>query len=335
MLAWLGFVGCAALILIAGPVLTRSAEAIASATGATRTWIGLVLLATATSLPELFTGLSSVTIANAPNIAVGDALGSCMFNLALLALLDLLVRDEPIYRKVDQGHILTAALGVILIGFVGALLIVARGPLDLRIWHLSLYTPVIILLYGIAIRAAFLHERDAPNGNRPRVRGQSPGRHLLWPAAGRYLLAAAVVAVAGGVLPFTGLAIAEAMGWKASFVGTLLIAAATSLPELVVMIAALRLGSVDLAMAGLLGSNLFDILVIAIDDLAYPSGSLIAAASPAHAGSAFVAVVMSGIVIAAVLDRPRVRLFGTVGWISIALMAMYLLGAYAIYLMGH
>src|SRR3972149_1556426 len=98
LLPWLKLMACAALIGIAGPVLTRYGDMIARLTGLSRSWIGLVLLATATSLPELFTGVSAVTVADAPNIAVGDALGSCIFNLAMLVVLDVMSRDEPVYR---------------------------------------------------------------------------------------------------------------------------------------------------------------------------------------------------------------------------------------------
>ena len=101
---WLKFAVCILLIGVAGPVLTRYADVISRLTGLSRSWIGLVLLATATSLPELITGISAVAIANVPNIAVGDALGSCVFNLLMLVLLDALSREEPIYRRIDQGH---------------------------------------------------------------------------------------------------------------------------------------------------------------------------------------------------------------------------------------
>lgn len=102
LMPWLKFALCAALIGYAGPILVRYADIIARLTGVSRSWIGLALLATATSLPELFTGISAVTIAQAPNIAVGDALGSCVFNLMMLVLLDELSRDEPASRRIDQ-----------------------------------------------------------------------------------------------------------------------------------------------------------------------------------------------------------------------------------------
>ncbi len=332
LLPWLELALCAALIALAGPVLTQYGDIIARLTGLSRSWIGLVLLATATSLPELFTGLSAVTVAGAPNIAVGDALGSCIFNLVMLVLLDEMSREEPIYRRLEQGHILTAGFGVILIGAVGAMLLLSRDGLGIRFFHISIYTPLIVVLYLVAMRAAFVYERRTPRP--PQIIKAEPDLTLAR-ALIRYAMAAAVVVAAGSWLPFIGRELADTMGWKTSFVGTLLIAAATSLPELVVTVSALRLNAVDMAIGNLLGSNLFDMLIVAIDDIAYNKGPLLAAVSPAHAISAFGAVIMSGIFIVALLFRPESRLRGTIGWVSLSLLMVYLLVCYAIYLHGH
>ena len=99
-------------------------------------------------------------------------------------------------------------------------------------------------------------------------------------------------------------------------------------------IAALRLGSVDMAIANLLGSNLFDIGILAIDDLLFFKGPILSHVSPAHAVSAFSAVVMSGVVIIGVLYRPTARLIKAVGWISLGLFMIYMLNTYVLYLMG-
>jgi cation:H+ antiporter len=332
VLPWLKFATCAALIAIAGPALTYYGDIIARLTGLSRSWIGLVLLATATSLPELFTGISAVTVAAAPNIAVGDALGSCVFNLMMLVVLDAMSRDEPVYRRIDQGHILTAGFGVILIGFVGALLLVSRDDLTFRFLHIGAYTPFLIVLYFVAMRAAFVYERRSKPVSEI-IAADTP--MTLKAALVRYFLAACVIVAAGAWLPFVGLEIADAMGWRTTFVGTLFIAGATSVPELVVTVSALRLGATDMAIANLLGSNLFDVLVLAIDDLFYSGGPLLSSVSPSHAISAFAAVIMSGIFIVALLYRPETRLRGTIGWVSLSLLAVYLLSSYAIYLHGH
>jgi cation:H+ antiporter len=332
LMPWLEFAFCAVLIGLAGPVLTQYGDVIARLTGLSRSWIGLVLLATATSLPELFTGVSAVTAADAPNIAVGDALGSCVFNLAMLVVLDELSREEPMYRRIDQGHVLTAGFGVILIGAAGAFLLLSQEALNVRFLHISGYTPFIIVLYLVAMRAAFVYERRTP---QPPPIIKEAHDVTLRTALIRYGAAAAVVIVAGAWLPFIGRELADVMGWRTSFVGTLFIAGATSLPELVVTVSALRLGAVDMAIGNLLGSNLFNILILALDDFFYRKGPLLAAVSPAHAITAFAAAIMSGIFIVALLYKPETRVRGTIGWVSISLLLVYLFAAYAIYLHGH
>ena len=331
-MVWVKFGVCAALIGFAGPVLTRYGDIIARRTGVSRSWIGLLLLATATSLPELFTGVSAVTVAAAPNIAVGDALGSCVFNLTMLVVLDAMHRDGPMYSRMDQGHILTAGFGVILIGFAGVSLLLGRDNPDLRLLHVGVYTPIILVLYLVAMRSAFVYEGRRPV---PLAVVDNDPEITLRIAVIRYLAAAAVVVGAGAWLPFVGVEIAEVMGWRTTFVGTLLIAGATSLPELVVTISALRLGALDMAIANLLGSNLFDVLILAVDDIFYVQGPLLSAVSATHAITAFAAVIMSGILIVALLYRPATRFHGTIGWVSLSLLIVYLLSSYAVYLHGH
>ncbi len=330
-LVWAEFALCAAVILVAGSALSRQGDVIAFKTGYSRTWVGLVLLATATSLPELFTGVSAVTVASAPNIAVGSALGSCIFNLVLLVLLDAMTREETIYRRLEAGHILSAGFGMILLAFVGASLLIERETFSPSVWHIGLSTPIIILVYFLAMRALFVYQR-----RQIPVKTVDPYPEIsLKTATLRYLIAAAFVVAAGSWLPFVGLEIADAMGWRTTFVGTLIVAGATSLPELVVVLAALRIGAPDLAIASLLGSNLFDMLIIGIDDLAYTEGPLLSVASPSHAVTAFAAIVMSGIVVVALVYRPATRLAGTISWASLALLVVYLLSAYVIFLHGH
>lgn len=330
--AWGKFAICFALIAMAGPALARYCDIIAQRTGLSRGWIGLSLLATATSLPELFTGVSAITVANAPNIAVGDALGSCIFNLAMLAVLDAMERGESAFARMDQGHVLTAGFGVILIGFSGASFLLGRSEFAPRFFHIGIFTPILIALYFVAMRAAFDYEARKPAVGAASGAGAETG---LGRAIAGYLVAAAVVGGAGVWLPFVGLEITEVMGWRATFVGTLFVAAATSAPEMTVTVAASRRGALDMGIGNLLGSNLFDMLVLAIDDIAYRKGSLFAVASPTHAVTAFAAVIMSGIVIVALLYRPSTRFFGIVGWTSLSLSAVYFLSSYLVYLHGH
>jgi cation:H+ antiporter len=332
-MAWLKFAACAAAIGVAGAALCRYADVIAEKTRLSATWIGLLLLATVTSLPELVTGASAVTIADVPDIAVGDALGSCVFNLAMLVVVDFLHRRESIYRQASQGHVLSAAFGVALIGFVGLNILIGERAGALALGHVGAYTPVIVALYVLAMRMVFAYERAQMQQFAGEVAERYSGLTLRQ-AASRYAAAAAVVAAAGAWLPFIGAELAEAMGWRKSFVGTLFVAGATSLPELAVTVSALRLGALDMAIGNLLGSNLFDVLVLAIDDLAYTRGPLLADVSPTHAATALSAMAMSGVAIVGLRYRPGGRVLRTVGWTSLALFALYLLNSYFHFLHG-
>jgi cation:H+ antiporter len=112
------------------------------------------------------------------------------------------------------------------------------------------------------------------------------------------------------------------------------VAFVTSLPELVVTVAALRLGAVDMAIGNLFGSNLFNIAILAVDDIFYLPGPLFEAVSATHAISAFSAVMMTGVAVVGLLYRPRTRVLKTVGWASIFLFSVYLINSYLLFLYG-
>jgi cation:H+ antiporter len=332
-LVWLAFAGCALVVGVAGPSLSRNGDIIADRTGLSANWIGLILLGTTTSLPELATGLTSVGFAALPNIAVGDVLGSIVFNLVILAGFDFFFRKGSLYEQTDVGQILSAGWSVILIGFVGLSLTLADHAPAMSIGNVGLYTPIIIVLFVIAVRSVFTYERrhrepfvEAASERYPSV--------TLQTAVRRFALAAGAVVGAGIALPYSGAALAVAMGWHTTFVGSLFVASATSLPELVVTIAAVRFGAINLAIANLLGSNLFDVLILALDDIFYLPGPLFSHVSPAHVASAMSGVVMSGLVIVSLLYRPVRRVFRVVGWTSLGLFMIYLLNAYVVFLYG-
>lgn len=332
-LIWTLFALAVLVIGMAGYTLSRYGDVIAEKTGLSGTWIGFVLLATVTSLPELITGISAVTLARAPNIALGDVLGSCVFNLLLIVLLDFLHRGASIYTRVGRGHVLAAGFGIILIGFVGFSLLLAGSGASWAIGHVGLYSPVIVAVYLVAMRTVFRYERQQVAAFSAEVAERYP-QISLPQAVRRYALAAVFVVGVGVALPFLGEAMAAAMGWHRSFVGTLFIAFATSVPELAVTLAALRLGALDMAIGNLFGSNLFDILIVAVDDLFFLDGPLLSHVSSVHAVSALSAVMMAGVAIVGLLYPTSPRFLKHVGWASLFLLSLYLLNAYVLYLYG-
>ena len=330
---WLSLLACLAVIGVAGVRLSRYGDIIAEKSGLSRGWVGLILLATVTSLPELVTGLSAVTVANVPDIAVGDILGSCVFNLLIIVLLDFLYRKESVYTRARQGNVLSAGYGIALIGFAGFNLLLYRAGTIPSIGHVGLYTPAILLLYLLAMRSLYRYEKA-------QVSEYVEDRIELYPdmslkqAVQGYAIAAVAVVAAGIWLPFIARDLAAVMAWEQSFVGTLFVAAVTSAPEVAVTVAALRMGAIDLAIGNLFGSNLFNIAILAIDDVAYLNGPLLADVSLTHATSAFSAMMMSGLAVVGLVLRPASRVMRTVSWISLLLLIIYLLNTWFLYLHG-
>jgi len=261
-LAWLllQLVGCAVLIARAGYMLSQTADTLAKAYGWGRGWAGLALLATVTSLPELASGISAVAIVDAPDLAVGNALGACVVNLLFLVVVDALQRHQPMYREASATHLLSAGFGVVMLGFVAlSLLTGARAP---AVLHLGLYSPMLLGLYLLALKGVHGHERQAmavaTKASTESVTAvdapTSPDR--IRRAWRRFGMAALVVLVAGSWLPEVANALSRALGLSQSFVGTVLMAVVTTLPEMAVTLGALRLGALDMAIGNLLGSNL-------------------------------------------------------------------------------
>ncbi|MDP1766840.1 MAG: sodium:calcium antiporter [Methylotenera sp.] len=333
MILWSKFFLCLTVIGYAGYFLSRYGDIIAEKTGMSASWVGLILLSTATSLPELITGISAVAWADAPNIAVGNALGSTVFNLGFLVILDALYKRETIYSRAAQGHILSASLGALMIAFAGFSLLLDQAGISPALGHVGLYTPFFVLVYFVAIRAVHRYEQRTLDAYTEASTERYP-QVTLRKAISGYTLAAAAVVVAGSWLPFIAKDIADLMGWGQSFVGTLLVAAVTSAPEIVVTISALRIGALDMAVANLLGSNLFNIIYLAVDDLFYTPGPLLSNVDGSHALTAFTAVMMSALAIVGFIFRPQRPAVLKLTWISLGLLLFYILNTWILFQHG-
>lgn len=333
LLAWMQFIACLAAIAIAGVKLSRYGDIIAEKTGLGGTWVGVVLMASVTSLPELVTGLSAVTAAHAPNIAVGNVLGACVLNLFMIVILDFLHRQVSVYTRASHGHLLAAAFGIVMLAVVGFnLALASRGSLP-ALGHIGWYAPVLLGLYLVAVHSLFQYERAQQTSYVEQRAARYPAiglREALW----RYAGAAVVVVAAAVALPFVAEALARLMGWHGSFVGTVFVALATTAPELSVTLAALRLSALDMAIGNLFGSNLFNLALLALDDLAFLPGPLLAQVSAVHTLSAFSAIAMTGAAVVGLFLRTEGRVLRTVSWASLFLFSVYVLNSLVLYLHG-
>ncbi len=326
---WMEHGLCSAFILTAGWFLSWSGDVLAEKSGMGRTWIGLILLATVTSLPELFSGISSITIVDAPDILVGSLMGSCVFNLALIAVIDVAHRPSSIYTLAGQGHILSAGLGIGMIAFAGFALLMGELWGEPAFLTIGISTPIILAVYLLACRTMYYFEKQR-TGNGEGEMAQY-GAVSTSRAVGVYLMSAAIIVMAAMRLPVLGERIAVALDWNESFVGTLFVALSTSIPELVVTIAAVRLGALDMGISNVLGSNLFNMAIVGLLDPLYFKGPVLQAAEPIHAATAFSALIMSTLVIIGLVYRPPGRVLHTISWISVLLVITFVMNALLLY----
>ena len=317
-LLWLQLAGAAAVILAASNFLAKSADVIAFKTGLGRAFIGVILLATATSLPELGTGVSAIALFDEADLAAGDAFGSNLFNLLIIGLLDLYWRNGPILNSVSVTAAVVGALGIAVIALAAIGMLIHSSTTAMSSWPVSPASVVTLIVFLIAMYLIYRFEqrpRGAGDRGEEEAQRDTPenGEHQyadasLSRASVTYLLAAAVVVGAAVFLSFTGDRIAKEMGWEASFVGTQFLAFSTSLPELAASFAAIRINAPELAITGVLGSNLFNMgFILFMDDLALTGAPLLASVSSIHPLTAVIAVLMTAVVIVAVINRGRSR----------------------------
>jgi cation:H+ antiporter len=196
-----GFLACATLIVFSGSRLSKYGDIIADLTGMGKAWIGLILMAAITTLPELVTGISSIAIFDAPNLAVGGIMGSCAFNLLILAILDYFIRGRPLSSVVMKVHVMVGFLGIVLLTVSITAIVFAR--IFPQIGWFSTSSLLIIGVYLIAIRIIFHHDKNSKQHASDTPVLTEPAESIPLPVAiRRYLLFALLVVSAAVALPF-------------------------------------------------------------------------------------------------------------------------------------
>jgi cation:H+ antiporter len=319
---WLKFLTMALVIVYAGVRLARYGDILGEKSGLGRSWIGVVLLAATTSLPELFTGFGATALASLPDIAVGDVLGSCMFNLLILSFMDAL-QPEPLSTRAHQNHALSIGFGTVLIGIAGVGLL-AGGRLPSLGW-IGMQSLVLIVLYFVAMRVIFAHEQHRRARETKEVAEELQYADIpLRRAALQYAAAAVLVVGAALWLPSLGAELARETGLGEAFVGNLFVAITTSLPEIVVSLAAVRIGAIDLGVGNVLGSNLFNLLILGLDDVWFFEGPLLASVGASHGVAVMAIAVMNGLFLIGLTYRVLTKKF-VVAWDTAAIAAVYVM----------
>jgi cation:H+ antiporter len=267
---------------------------------------------------------------------VGNLFGANTYNLVNIAILDFLNKGGPLLSAVSSGQLVTAALSLIPLSIAALGIFFNSRLADVSFVNVSLYSILILASYFISTRIIFKFEK------RHRViivREEDAvfkyGGFSLKTASIRYCAAALVIAAAGIWLAYIGSDLAGLFGLGQNFIGSLFLGFATTLPEITVSITALRLGAKELAVANMLGSNLFNITIIFVNDVLYRKAPIFTVLTRQHIFTAFVVMLMTVTVIAGLILKPKKKTMLGFSAYAVVLIVIFLTGAYVNFILGN
>ncbi|WP_353809837.1 sodium:calcium antiporter [Agromyces sp. SYSU T00194] len=303
----LGLVASGLVIVSAGWRLTRTADLLAVRTGMGQALAGALFLGAVTSLPGIITTVTGATAGDA-GFALANPVGGIAVQTVWLAVADL------VYRRANLEHSaasLENLLQSLVLVAILAVPVVAYATPEFAIGWIHPATLAIPLLYGYGLfltnrmRADPMWEpvqtpdtqRESEEDDDERI----PTR-VLWR---RLVVLAGIVGATGWVIGQSGLGLIAATGWPSGVTGFTVTTAITSLPELVTLIAAVRMGALTLGVGNIIGGNLFDSLMIPVADAAYTDGTIYEAAGPSSLVLLGGTALMTAVLAAGLLVRER------------------------------
>ncbi|MBP3949526.1 sodium:calcium antiporter [Bacillus suaedae] len=325
------FILAAIITVFASIKLSTYADTIGEKSSLGGMLVGTIFLAGATSLPEVTTSISAIVL-DSPDLAVGNVFGSNMFNLLILASFDLYFRKQQIFQAAAHSHLYTASLGLLL-----AVVSLLALSLQIPISFLGVGLDVWIILVTYALGMWLISKRSQPTPDQAPADASTTGEDYnfsgisLKKATIGFIIAALIIMGAGTLLTIAGDQIAVVTGLGASFVGSFLIALTTSLPEAIAVLVALQLRNHNLAIGSILGSNLFNLLILGATDIFYQSGPILSAVSSVHQITAAAVGILSVITLYSLVRKKTNRSF-RYGVPSIILIFIYFISSYLIFI---
>lgn len=319
------FAGVAAIIGWFGIKMTKTARDLAQETGLGEAVVGALFIGASTSLSGITTSVSAAAAGYA-ELAVSNGLGGIAAQTVFLALADIA------YRRANLEHAAASAENLFMSAFLLTLLgihAVALSVPDFSIFAVHPASIILVISYVFGVRLlARTHDmpmwlprktRDTPPERAGHRHGARPQLRALWL---RFTGYASVVALAGWFLALLAIPFGEKTGLSHGVVGGVFTAVATSIPELVVAITAVRMGALNLAVGDIIGGNAFDTLFIAASDFVYREGPIYAAVSRVEQFWLANSIVMTGVLLMGLIYRQR-RGPGNIGLESVILLVLY------------
>jgi len=272
-------------VIYAGVGLARYGDELAEKTGWGKLWVGTALVSVATSLPELTVNISAVWLEDAPDLALGNVFGANMINVFVLGIAGLVFGVQNVFggQGGDTRSLMLLGLGLV------AVTLVAGASGDAKLGPTSLGGLAILVLYLWGMRRVYQRGREpAELSDIPAPTGKALRAWIL------FGLSAAIVIVAARFVASSAEALAHLTGISASFIGVLLVAIVTTLPEAAVTVAAALRKSYGIVIGNVYGSCAFNVFILFFSDLFYTRGPLLGSMQVEHFVAAAGAFVLMG-----------------------------------------
>ncbi len=315
----------AGVIAVAGTRLARLADELAARTGLGEALMGALLVGASTSLPGIVTSVVTAYEGYA-GLAIGNGLGGIAAQTAFLGVADIA------YRKANLEHTAASVAnlmqGALLLALMAVTLIATSLP-AVGFWGVSPASVVLFVgyLFGLKLLGSAKTEpmwrplttRDTQQEGDDDAGKVTGSTAALWL---RLALLLVVLGAMGYLVSRSGIVLADRSGLSETAVGALLTAVATSLPELVIAVASVRIGAYNLAIGNIIGGNAFDILFLAAADVAYRDGSLYGHFGDDDLLLLGASMLMTAILLLGMLRRER-HGFAGIGFESTMILVIY------------
>ncbi len=249
-----------AIVVLGAIKLAQQAEVIEQNSKLNAAIIGIII-ALATSLPELATGLTS-TVIGQPQMAIGNILGSNAFNFLILAIFNIIFFSKVVMNKIDcSAAKLNIFCSLMYILFLIAFFSTQNHANIEILGRFTLTSIGIFVTYLFAIRVTSLAEEEKSE------KEQQIDPIAYKQAKIKFVFLAVVILVASIYLAKSADLIVVATGMNASVVGAIFIGISTSLPELITCYSLVKSESYTMAATSIWGSNLFNFSILTILDI--------------------------------------------------------------------
>ncbi|MDX1629891.1 MAG: sodium:calcium antiporter [Fulvivirga sp.] len=318
-------------IAVGGTSLTRQADKLADLTGFGEAMVGAILLGAITSLSGIVTSVTAAYEGH-PQLSVSNAIGGIAAQTVFLAIADIT------YRKANLEHAAASMPNIMqtLLLIAILVLVLLSGDLpSLSLFHIHPTSFIIILLYILGQRMVSKSKShpmwqavETKETKRDVPDEKNITENDLATVSLKFILFGAVIAVSGYVLAQSAIVISGTTGLSEGVMGALFTAVASSLPELIVSVSAVRQGALTLAVSNVIGGNTFDVLFVSFSDMAYTEGSIYHTLQTSQRFTIYLTLLLTAILALGLIYREK-KGFAKIGWESVLMIAVFLAG-YAI-----